>query len=293
MEAVTECPICNNREFKSYLTCNDYLVSDEKFVIQECSTCGFRLTNPRPDAKSIGDYYKSDNYISHNDESSGLINSLYRRVRKYTLGSKLRLIKKLHKGEGKLLDVGCGTGSFLEVCKENGWQIAGVETDPAVRVLAQEKLGIQVLQELSEVPDEESFDIITLWHVLEHIPNLNDAISRLSTLLAPSGTLLIAVPNSNSYDANYFKEFWAAYDVPRHLYHFTPSTIEKLLAKYKLQLIKTKPMLFDAFYIAMLSTRYKKGKTDYLKSIQIGLQSNARARRSGDSSSLIYVVKKS
>jgi 2-polyprenyl-3-methyl-5-hydroxy-6-metoxy-1,4-benzoquinol methylase len=292
LEAVTECPICDNKEFKPYLTCNDYLVSNEKFVIQECSGCGFRLTNPRPDDKSIGNYYKSENYISHNDRSGGLINSIYRIVRNYTLGSKIRLITKLNRGEGKLLDVGCGTGSFLESCKSNGWQITGVETDATVRTLAQEKLRVQIHLNLNEVPNDEPFDIITLWHVLEHIPNLNDAVERLSMLLAPNGTLLIAVPNSNSYDANYFRECWAAYDVPRHLYHFTPPTIEKLFRKHELQLIETKPMVFDAFYIAMLSTRYQSGRTNYLKSLQAGMLSNTKARKTGNSSSLIYIVKK-
>ena len=292
MEAVIECPICDSKEFKSHLTCTDYLVSNEKFIIQECKACGLRLTNPRPDSKSIGNYYKSENYISHNDESGGLINSIYRTVRNYTLGSKLRLINKLNGGEGKLLDVGCGTGSFLGSCKSNGWQITGVETDPTVRALAQEKLNIQIHRDLSEIPKDESFNIITLWHVLEHIPNLNDAVKQLSILLAPNGTLLIAVPNSNSYDATYFKKYWAAYDVPRHLYHFTPSTIEKLFKKHELQLIDTKPMIFDAFYIAMLSTRYQTGKTNYMRSIQIGMLSNAKARKTGDSSSLIYIVKK-
>ncbi|WP_026260649.1 class I SAM-dependent methyltransferase [Spirosoma luteum] len=292
MEAVTECPICDNVEFKSYLTCRDYLVSNEKFIIQECISCGFRLTNPRPDDKSIGNYYKSENYVSHNDESGGFINVIYRTVRSYTLSSKTRLIKKINGGEGKLLDVGCGTGSFLEACKSSGWQIAGVETDSTVKALAQEKLKIQVHQDLSEIPNKESFNVITLWHVLEHIPNLNDAVRRLSMMLAPNGTLIIAVPNSNSYDANYFKEYWAAYDVPRHLYHFTPSTIEKLINKYKLQVIETKPMVFDAFYIAMLSTRYQTGKTNYIESLKVGLRSNAKARKTGDSSSLIYIVKK-
>lgn len=293
MKSITECPICDNREFKAYITCNDYLVTNEKFAIQECSVCGLRLTNPRPDNKSIGNYYKSENYISHNDKSGGFISSIYRTVRNYTLDYKLRLIKKVNSGKGKLLDVGCGTGAFLESCKGDGWQIAGVEADEKVRMLTQEKLEIQIAQDLSEIHTSESFNIITLWHVLEHIPNLNDTIKQLSLLLAPNGTLVIAVPNSNSYDATYFKEYWAAYDVPRHLYHFTPHTIQKLFNKYNLRLIETRPMVFDAFYIAMLSTRYRTGKTNYIESIRVGLRSNANARKTGDSSSLIYIVRKS
>lgn len=292
MKTAAECPICGSVEFKPYMVCNDHLVSNEEFTIQECTACKFRLTNPRPDDKSIGSYYKSENYVSHNDESSGFVNSVYRLVRNYTLGSKSRLIKKLNGGEGRLLDVGCGTGSFLERCKSDGWRITGVETDATVRAFAQEKLGIQIQSDVSEIRSNESFDVITLWHVLEHIPDLNDAVRRLSMLLSPNGTLLVAVPNSNSYDAKYFRENWAAYDVPRHLYHFTPSTIEKLFKKYGLQLVEMKPMVFDAFYIAMLSTRYQTGKTDYTKSIRVGVLSNIKANKTGDSSSVIYVAKK-
>lgn len=221
------------------------------------------------------------------------MSSIYRTVRNYTLDYKLRLIEKVNSGKGKLLDVGCGTGAFLQSCKGDGWQIAGVEADEKVRILTQEKLEIQIAQDLSEIHTSESFNIITLWHVLEHIPNLNDTIKQLSLLLAPNGTLVIAVPNSNSYDASYFKEYWAAYDVPRHLYHFTPHTIQKLFNKYNLRLIETRPMVFDAFYIAMLSTRYRTGKTNYVESIRVGLRSNANARKTGDSSSLIYIVRKS
>ena len=190
------------------------------------------------------------------------------------------------------MDVGCGTGAFLESCKISGWKITGVETDSAVRSLAQEKLNIRIHSELSEIPTNELFDVITLWHVLEHIPNLNEAVERLSRLLSPNGTLLIAVPNSNSYDASYFGKYWAAYDVPRHLHHFIPSTIEKLLTKHGLKLIEMKPMVFDAFYIALLSTRYQTGKTNYIKSFQVGLLSNAKARTTGNSSSLIYIAQK-
>ncbi|WP_460935544.1 class I SAM-dependent methyltransferase [Spirosoma humi] len=292
METVHQCPVCGNSTFNPYLICEDYLVSHQKFSIQECQKCSFRLTNPRPDAQSIGSYYKSDQYVSHNDNSGGLINTAYRLVRNYTLQSKLNLINQLNGKPGKILDVGCGTGAFLETCRTGGWQVTGMEPDPDARAIAVEKLKAEIKPSLSALSGSQPFDIISLWHVLEHIPDLNDTIQALYQLLTKKGTLLIAVPNSDSYDAQYFKQYWAAYDVPRHLHHFTPSTIKLLFNKHGFTLVNQKPMVFDAFYIAMLSTRYRSGKTNYSKSIQVGLASNAEAKRTGNSSSLIYLFNK-
>ncbi|GAB3770537.1 methyltransferase domain-containing protein [Spirosoma horti] len=292
METIDQCPVCGNNTFSPYLTCEDYLVSNQKFSIQQCQTCNFRLTNPRPDAQSIGSYYKSDQYVSHNDQSSGVVNTAYRLVRNYTLRSKLTLINQLNGKPGKILDVGCGTGAFLETCRMGGWQITGMEPDPDARAIAIEKLNAEIEPSLKALVGAQRFDIISLWHVLEHIPDLNESIQILHQLLTEKGTLLIAVPNSDSYDAQYFKEYWAAYDVPRHLHHFTPSSIELLFNKHGFTMVKQKPMVFDAFYIAMLSTRYQTGKTDYSKSIRVGLASNAEARRTGNSSSLIYLFNK-
>lgn len=267
-------------------------MSGQSFAIQQCDACSFRLTNPRPDETTIGSYYESEQYISHNDESSGVINRTYRTVRTYTLGSKLQLINKLHRGRGRLLDVGCGTGAFLETCKKAGWDVTGVEPDRDARAVSTEKLQVEIRPNLDALNTVGSFDIISLWHVLEHMPSLAQTIPQLHELLAGTGTLLIAVPNSDSYDATYFKEYWAAYDVPRHLHHFTPSTIEPLFKQYGFRLIERRPMPFDALYIAMLSSRYKTGRTDYLESVRVGLTSNLRARRTGNPSSITYVFQK-
>jgi 2-polyprenyl-3-methyl-5-hydroxy-6-metoxy-1,4-benzoquinol methylase len=292
LETVNSCPVCGSTKFTPFLVCKDYLVSDQNFNIEQCETCGFRLTNPRPDEKTIGSYYKSEQYVSHNDESSGLINTAYRLVRNYTLRSKLNLINNLNGGPGRILDVGCGTGAFLDTCKQGSWKVSGMEPDPDARAVAQKKLEADIQPNLKALAGAPPFDIITLWHVLEHIPDLNETVPQLNKLLSPKGTLLIAVPNSDSYDAHYFKEYWAAYDVPRHLQHFTPSTIKPLFEKHGLAFIEQKPMVFDAFYIAMLSTRYMTGKTDYLKSVRVGLTSNQQAKQTGNSSSLIYLFKK-
>ena len=250
------------------------------------------MTNPRPNKNNVGLYYKSDQYISHNDAGGGIINTIYRAIRSYTLQSKLSLINKLNHGTGRILDVGCGTGAFLETCKAGGWHVMGVEPDLNAREVSITKLKTNISADLDTLAGSEPFDVISLWHVLEHVPELNKAITQIHQLLADKGTLLIAVPNSDSYDAAYFKEYWAAYDVPRHLYHFTPSTIDRLFRKHGFSLIQQKPMLFDASYIAMLSTRYKTGKNNYLKSIQVGLSSNAKAKHTGHSSSLTYIFKK-
>jgi len=240
----------------------------------------------------MGSYYKSDQYVSHNDAGNGFLNTAYRAVRSHTLKSKLSLINKLSKQKRRVLDVGCGTGAFLETCKKDGWAIMGVEPDANARAVSTNKLRIEISPDLNLLTGTGPFDVISLWHVLEHIPNLDETIQQLYELMADEGTLLIAVPNSDSYDAKYFGENWAAYDVPRHLYHFTPSTIESLFTKHNFQLIEQRPMIFDALYIAMLSTRYQTGKTDYLDSMRVGLISNAKARQTGNSSSITYLLRK-
>lgn len=292
METVTQCPVCGGGQFRAYLSCTDYLVSRQTFNVQECKTCSFRLTNPRPDQTQIGNYYKSDQYVSHNDSGGGFIDSIYRMVRTYTLRQKLNLVTRLNGKKGRLLDVGCGTGAFLAICQRAGWQVAGTEPDVDARLIASEKVKVSIEPDLNLISSHEPFDIITLWHVLEHVPDLNNTLQALSKLLSAEGTLLIAVPNSDSFDAQYYKAFWAAYDVPRHLHHFTPSTIQPLFEKHDFTLVEQRPMLFDAFYIAMLSSRYRTGKTQYVESLRVGFQSNARAYQSGQASSMLYTFKK-
>lgn len=292
METVTQCPVCGDSSSSPFLVCKDHLVSHRNFFIVKCNACSFRFTNPRPDEGEISTYYNSKQYISHNDSSNGIIGTVYRLVRGYALQSKLKLINRLNGGAGRVLDVGCGTGAFLETCKASGWNIAGIEPDPTARAATMKRLQIDVPPSLDRLSRAELFDVITLWHVLEHVHNLDQTVRQLKKLLSEEGALLIAVPNSDSYDATYFKENWAAYDIPRHLYHFTPSTIESIFRKHGFRLVEQRPMLFDAFYIALLSTRYKTGKTDYLKSVRVGLASNAKAQQTGNFSSIIYLLEK-
>ncbi len=290
VENVTSCPVCGSGEHKLFLNCRDYTVSGEEFKIRECTQCQFKFTSPRPVQDAIGPYYQSDAYISHSGSTAGIINKLYLAVRRKTLSDKVNLINQLHP-KGILLDIGCGTGNFLKACADAGWQTKGVEADPAARKKAIENSGTEVQVDLLQAYKGKKFDVITLWHVLEHLHQLEDSLLKITALMAKEAILVVAVPNSGSFDAQYYQQYWAAYDVPRHLYHFTPDTLSLLLAKYGLKVVDTKPMKFDAFYISMLSTKYRSGKTNYVESIKNGLLSNVWAARNGNNySSLTYVI---
>ena len=293
MEQLNNCPVCQSQTLKETLTVKDYTVSQEEFKIVTCKKCGFRFTNPRPDGDAIGEYYKAESYISHTNTSKGLISKIYQEVRKFTLKGKLNLINRLSPKKGKLLDVGCGTGMFLDVARENGWKVNGIEPDAGARAIAEKTNQIKINDEVLLSFQHETFDVISLWHVLEHIHQLNETIEWLKARLSKNGSLIIAVPNHESKDANIYQEHWAAYDVPRHLYHFSQNSIKELFAKYGFELKETLPMKFDSFYVSMLSTKYQTGKINYIKAFMDGLKSNLNASKQNQNySSLIYVFKK-
>ncbi len=273
---------------KSYLNTKDFSVSQEAFELFHDEELDMLITKPQPD--DLARYYESENYISHTDAKKTLVDKMYQLVKRYSLSKKTKLIAKYFAGEKTLLDVGAGTGDFLLAAKKEGWTITGVEPNSDARTRAKEK-GVEILPAI-DVLTNKKFGVISLWHVLEHLPNLEEQLSILVSHLAADGTLVIAVPNFKSYDATYYKEYWAAYDVPRHLWHFSREAIEKLLAKHEMKLVATKPMVFDAFYVAMLSEKYKTGKQNLLKAFWVGLQSNRKAMRTKEYSSLIYVLKK-
>ncbi len=286
------CPVCAGTESKKFLTLKDHSISGETFQLSQCTSCGFRYTNPVPDETSIGRYYQSENYISHSDTNKGIVNKLYHLVRKRSLKSKLELVNRFSGSKGNILDIGCGTGYFLQTCKEDGWKTDGMEPDPHARKLAEQNTGHSLYSDLFSVTEEQKYDVITLWHVLEHVHKLNESIQHIHKLLKKNGTLIIAVPNCNSYDSSIYKEFWAAYDVPRHLYHFTPPDMENLLIKHSFQKTAILPMMFDSYYVSMLSDQYKFGKTNYLRAFFNGWKSNLKASKNNNYSSLIYIFKK-
>ena len=270
----------------------DYTVSHKEFTIAECDSCKFKFTNPRPFEREIGGYYKSEDYISHSNTSKGFINSIYQSVRKYTIKKKVQLINSLNK-KGRLLDIGCGTGEFLNMCQNNGWKTKGIEPSPEARRFGIDNYKLEIDDESGiEKLEDHSFEIITLWHVLEHVPQLNKRVGELKRLLKLDGTLIIAVPNCNSLDAKIYKEHWAAYDVPRHLYHFTPSDIESLFSKHKMLIINILPMNFDSFYVSILSEKYKNGTLNFFRALWNGFRSNMNGTKTSKAfSSQIYIIK--
>jgi 2-polyprenyl-3-methyl-5-hydroxy-6-metoxy-1,4-benzoquinol methylase len=291
----TSCPVCNSTSIHPLLTVKDESVSGEQFVIWQCEQCSLRFTQDVPDEASIGSYYKSPDYISHSNTNKGLMNKLYQRVRHFTLNLKANLV--IHSTglqQGKMLDVGCGIGAFIHVMKEKGWQVEGVEPDVDARKLAKElyQLTIKEPSSLFDFPPS-SFDAITLWHVLEHVHDLHNYVAQLKLKLKQNGKLLIAVPNYQSLDAEIYRLKWAAYDVPRHLYHFTPKAIQILMEQHGLNVTGKKPMWFDSFYISLLSSKYRNGYTNWLGAGINGLRSNIKALLNKDHcSSLIYIISK-
>ena len=291
-ERLEYCPVCGKSEFKNFLVVADNAVSKESFVIVECENCHFKFTNPRPDTESIGAYYESEDYISHSNTKNGLINRAYHVVRSITTNQKVELINRYAPAKGNVLDYGCGTGVFLTACKKDGWEVRGVEPNEGARQSASTDTGEIIAADLQDI-EGEKYDVITLWHVLEHIHTLNETIDQLINCLQDDGTLIIAVPNADSHDAQLYKENWAAYDVPRHLYHFTQATMKRFLKKHRMKLEEVLPMKFDAYYVSLLSEKHKEGKASMLTSVMNGYKSNSHAEKNGnDYSSLIFVSKK-
>lgn len=298
----TTCPVCDSTDLKPVLSAKDYTVSGDLFEIVECKSCTLRFTQNIPDADSIAPYYQSENYISHSNTSRGLINRLYQAVRKKTLQQKSKLvITATGVSKGNLLDVGSGTGAFVNEMKQQGWQVTGLEPDAGAKKVAKQLYGLELadISQFYQLP-LASFDAITLWHVLEHVHELNDYVQQLKSLLKPNGKIFIAVPNYTSTDAVIYKEYWAAYDVPRHLYHFSPRSIQVLMAKHGLKIIDHKAMWYDSFYISMLSSKYKnarlndavgQGSTNLVAAFFNGLRSNFTALMDVKKcSSVIYVI---
>ena len=276
-----------------HLVVKDHLVSKEDFKLNFDETLQLFETFPQPSPQELPKYYQSENYISHTDSTKNLLERVYQLVRIYTTKRKVKLINAFAKTSQQLLDIGCGTGEFLKQAQKSSWEITGIEPNDQARGVANLKVNNSVFPEsgLSKL-NKASFDVITLWHVLEHLPNLDQYIETLSFLLKSKGTLIIAVPNFNSYDAKYYQSFWAAYDVPRHLWHFSQTSIKLLFEAKGFKLKQTLPMKFDAFYVSLLSEKYKNGKTNLFKAFWIGIRSNFKARETNEYSSLIYVLKK-
>ena len=271
-----------------YLKTKDYAVSGEDFSLILDKDLGLLKTDPVP--RNLGPYYEHQSYISHTDRSKTVLEKIYQVVKKYGLKKKEAWLKAEIEKSGQVLDVGAGTGSFIEYLQARGWQAEGVEPNNKARDLARNK-GVQLHESLETVHDKK-YDAITLWHVLEHFKDLDREIDLLLTKLKESGTLFIAVPNFRSYDAQFYKMYWAGYDVPRHLWHFSHQAMETIFKDKGWSIRYTRPMLFDSFYVSLLSERYRGKSLTWLRAFWMGMRSNLQGRRTGEYSSHVFILKK-
>lgn len=290
-----KCLICDSGDFVLYARSTDYFLSGEEFVLSKCQHCGFIFTQDQPDEKNAGKYYESEDYVSHSDSATGFSNKLYRFSRSIMLGKKKRIVNKLTDlNTGKLLDIGSGTGHFLSVLKNAGWNVKGIEINDKARDYSISKFGLEVHSpEKINTLEPGSFDCITLWHVLEHFHDPVEYAFSIYRLLKPDGVCIVALPNCSSYDAAHFGSYWAAWDVPRHLWHFTPETFTKFSEKagFKFSGIHNLPP--DVFYISILSEKYKGSKMHFFSGLLKGLWfSFLTLFNKNRSSSLIYILRK-
>ena len=288
------CPHCKSSHTEEHLSTKDFFLSQDLFSIYSCHSCRVLFTYPFPEPDVLyARYYKSENYLSHNKKASGLFSIAYRSVQKINIRMKRRMVERLiHSGERKILEVGAGTGDFLASCKKHKWKCYGVEPSEKAREAALEFNSLPLSSSLDEIKDRD-FSVITLWHVLEHIPDLNETINRLKSMLAENGHLVIAVPNHKSFDAKHYQQYWAGYDVPRHLYHFNKNSLASIIQKNELELIKIRPMLFDSFYVSLLSEKYRRSNfiVSVLTGLFLGVISNLSGWFSGEYSSLIFIFR--
>ncbi len=290
MKTATSCPVCDSKNIFKTSDVKDYFLTQESFSLWKCKDCNLVFTNPRPEDDDLGRYYESPDYLSHNTGASGFTGRLYKFLREKNIKRKFNIINRLIR-TGTILDIGCGTGELLNYFQNNNWRCQGIEPNVKARNFAKAQYDLKVEEE-SAIKNftPESFDIITMWHVLEHVPDVNRRMQQTKHLLKKQGYLIIALPNPVSWDALFYKKYWAGLDVPRHLYHFSPDAFKRLANKHNLQIISSLPLKLDAFYVSLLSERYKKNNLATAEAFFNGIRSNIKASKNGNYSSIIYIL---
>jgi 2-polyprenyl-3-methyl-5-hydroxy-6-metoxy-1,4-benzoquinol methylase len=294
-ERLIKCPLCKSGNILNHLLVKDHAVSKKEFTLCRCGDCELLFTNPRPTEEEIGPYYDFKEYYSHDDQVRSFTQWLYQKIRKSSIQRKVGLIESLVKN-GSLLDYGCGTGEFLQEAKKQRWTVRGIEPSEKARTQALGKLPTEVLATLDELPEDDTYDIITLFHVLEHIHSLRKTIKKLVNHLKSNSYVVIAVPNPESADAKHYGSDWAGYDVPRHLYHFSQKSMTTFQDQFGLELVRIEPLVYDSYYVSLLSEGYKNTNsgilTRYVRAFLEGYRSNQKADKPGNYSSNIYIFRK-
>jgi SAM-dependent methyltransferase len=294
-ERLIKCPLCKSGNILNHQLVKDHAVSKKEFTLCRCGDCELLFTNPRPTEEEIGPYYDFKEYYSHEDQVRSFTQWLYQKIRKSSIQRKVGLIESLVKN-GSLLDYGCGTGEFLQEAKKQNWSVQGIEPSEKARTQALGKLPTEVLATLDELPEDDTYDVITLFHVLEHIHSLRKTIKKLVIHLKSNSYVVIAVPNPESADAKHYGSDWAGYDVPRHLYHFSQKSMTTFQDQFGLELVRIEPLVYDSYYVSLLSEGYKNPNsgilTRYVRAFLEGYRSNQKAGKPGNYSSNIYIFKK-
>ena len=295
MIQISSCQVCGSEDLSLHMKTTDFSISKEHFTLNKCQNCGFVFTQNPPSESSIGKYYESEDYISHSNTKKGLINRIYHVVRNLMLAKKYRLIRRLNRSK-EILDIGSGTGYFLDYMKGNGYRTLGIEPDDKARNHGIETFGLEILppSQLMDNSITTQFSFISMWHVLEHLYEPEKYMDRIRQLLKDDGYLIVALPNCSSFDAAHYKSKWAGYDVPRHLWHFTPATFIQFAGNNGFEMVKMKRLPFDAYYVALLSEKYLGSSLGLIKGAVIGFISMLRSWMNvRNTSSVIYVLKKS
>jgi SAM-dependent methyltransferase len=289
------CPLCSSEMIAFYFSCTDHFITRETFAIARCGSCGFLFTQDHPDENEISGYYESPDYISHSDTSEGIVNKIYHIIRQLMLQRKKSLVEKLTgMKNGSLLDIGSGTGHFASAMQNAGWTVTGIEINEKARSFASSAFNLRVIApDLISGLKAESFDCATLWHVLEHFNDPHKYISDILALLKPGGICLVALPNCSSFDAKHYRSFWAAFDVPRHLWHFDPRSFNRFAQNSGLNAEGRRILPFDVFYISALSEKYKGSALPFITGITKAIWFSFLTffNRTG-SSSVIYILRK-